>query len=194
MNYITLTLTLLLIINPLGNAKLFLEHMNQIAPKKQRKTIFRELVYSLITMLVFSFLGEWLFSAFSISKTSAYVASGLILFLTAIKILFPKVGEGLKAEEEPHIAPIAIPLISSPALLATIMLYASTEPSVLLMNGAILVAWIITSILYMSVRSVHTFLGTSGLTALERLMGMVLILLAVQRFMEGILLFVANKP
>lgn len=192
MNYFTLTLTLLIIINPLGNAKQFLEHLNLISPDKQKKTVIRELLYALITMFVFSFVGEWLFSAFGISMTTAYIASGLILFLTAIKILFPKVGEGLKPEEEPHLVPIAIPMITSPALLATIMLYASTEPSLTLMNGSIALAWFITAGVYMFVRSFHKVVGSSGLLAMERLMGMVLILLAVQRMMEGVLIFVSK--
>lgn len=193
MNYFTLTLTLLLIINPLGNAKQFLDHLNQILPSKQKKIISRELLYSLITMFVFSFFGEWLYSAFSIGQTTAYIASGLILLLTAIKILFPKIGEGLKAEEEPRLVPIAIPLIASPALLATIMLYASTEPSLVMMNSSIFIAWLLTACIYLSIRTIHRVVGSSGLIAMERLMGMILILLAVQRFMEGILLFVANK-
>jgi multiple antibiotic resistance protein len=194
MNYFTLILTLLLIINPLGNAKQFLDHLNKIRPAKQRKTISRELLYSLLTMFVFSFLGEWIFGAFGISRTTAYIASGLILLLTSIKILFPKAGEELKAEEEPNLVPIAIPMITSPALLATIMLYASTEPSLVMMNGSIVIAWVITSFIYLGIRTFFKVVGASGFLAMERLMGMVLILLAVQRIMEGLLLFVANKP
>lgn len=194
MSSITLTLTLLLIINPLGNGKKFLQHLDLIRPSRQKKVVLRELLYSLITMLVFSCIGEYLYSMLTISKTTAYLASGLILLLTAIKILFPKQEyEATHHTEEPHLVPIAIPFIASPALLAAIMLYASTEASLMTMNASILAAWALSATTYLGMKKLQNVIGQSGLLAFERLMGMVLILLSVQRFMEGILQFVASR-
>ena len=194
MSYITLTITLLLIINPLGNAKKFLQHLELIPPSKQRKVVSRELCYSLVTMLVFSLLGTSLFNLLSISKTTAYIASALILFLMAIKILFPKEEyEATHHTEAPHLVPITIPLIVSPALLATIMLYASTETTLVPMNIAIFVSWLLAALIYTFIKQLQRIVGQSGLLAFERLMGMVLVLLAVERFMEGLLLFTGHN-
>lgn len=190
MSYLTLTITLLLIINPLGNAKKFLQHLDLIPPSRQKKVVLRELLYSLALMLIFSVLGTSVFDLLSISKTTAYMTSGLILFLTAIKILFPKEEyEASHHAEAPHFVPMTIPLIVSPALLATIMLYASTEATRMPMNIAIFIAWLLASIIYISIRTMQRVVGQSGLLAFERLMGMVLVLLSVQRFMEGLLIF-----
>lgn len=194
MSYITLTIVLLLIINPLGNAKKFLQHLNLIPPSRQKKVIMRELVYSLVTMLLFWYFGAALFDLLSIGKTTGYIASALILFLVAINILFPKEEyEAKHHTEAPHLVPIAIPFIASPALLATIMLYSSTESNQLPIFFSIFVSWTIASLVYTSIKSIQRFVGESGLVAFERLMGMVLVLLAVQRFMEGLLIFAGRQ-
>ena len=86
--------------------------------------------------------------------------------------------------------PIAIPLVASPALLATIMLFSQTEPFVLPMLASILIAWGVSVLLLLASGPILKLVGQNGLTAIERLMGMVLVLVAVQRFMEGVRIFI----
>ncbi len=191
MTIFTLTLTLFLIINPLGNAKQFLAFLTGISPARSRTIVIRELLIALVTILFFSFVGEWIFCLLGISKTTVYLSTGIILFLTAIKILFsthdyiPRI-----AGEEPYVVPLAIPMIASPSLLAAVMLYASAEPYVSPMIVSIILAWLLSGIVLLSSRKLLNLVGNSGLLAFERLMGMVLVLIAIQRFMEGVLLFV----
>jgi multiple antibiotic resistance protein len=153
------------------------------------------MILALITMFIFSFFGEHIAGAFGLDQTTIFITSGLILFLTAIKIIFPSKEDSIPRfhGEEPFLVPIAIPIIASPALLATIMLFSQTEPLVWPMAVSILIAWGISMLLLLASRTILKLIGQNGLIALERLMGMILILLSVQRFMEGILLFMGEQ-
>jgi multiple antibiotic resistance protein len=190
MSLLTLSLTLFLVINPLGNTKSFITLLGGLQPWRRNLVIVREMFLALILMFIFSFLGEWIASIFSIDQTTIYLSSGVILFLSAIKIIFSKEEPYIpRVEGEPLLVPIAIPMVASPALLAMIMLFSQVEPLVLPMVLAIVFSWFFSMILLLLSPFMLRILGGSGLLAIERLMGMVLVLIAVQRFMEGILSF-----
>jgi multiple antibiotic resistance protein len=191
----TLALTLFLIINPLGNMKHFLTLLEGLKTRRQFYIISREMILALITMFIFSFFGEYIAAAFHLNQTTIYITSGLILFLTAIKILFPPREDFIPRihTEEPFLVPIAIPIIASPSLLATIMLFSQTEPLIWPIAVSILIAWGISVFLLLGSRSIVKAVGNNGLVAIERLMGMILILISVQRIMEGILLFMGEQ-
>jgi multiple antibiotic resistance protein len=195
MSLLTLCLTFFLIINPLGNLKVFLSVFEGMKPQRQSFVIAREMLIALAAMFLFTFFGERITSIFSLETTTVFITSGIILFLVAIKILFPPKEEHLPRihGEEPFLIPIAIPVVASPALLATIMLFSNTEPLVLPMIIGILVAWFISALIFLGSRKILRILGPNGLLAIERLMGMVLVLLSVQRFMDGILLFMSQQ-
>jgi multiple antibiotic resistance protein len=195
MTLLTLILTLFLIINPLGNMKHFLTLLEGLKSKRQCFVIAREMILALITMFVFSFFGEHIAGAFDLKQTTIYLASGLILFLSAIKIIFPPKEDFIPRlhGEEPFLVPIAIPIIASPALLATIMLFSQTEPLMWPMVVSILVAWGLSVLLLLASRPILKMVGQNGLVAIERLMGMILILISIQRFMEGVLLFMGEQ-
>ena len=192
MSLFTLSLTLFLIINPLGNMKYFLTLLEGLRSGRRSYIIAREMCLALATMLIFSFFGEGIAEAFSLTRTTIFITSGLILFLAAIKILFPSREDYLPKfrGEEPLLVPIAIPLVASPALLATIMLFSQTEPFVLPMLASILIAWGVSVLLLLASGPILKLVGQNGLTAIERLMGMVLVLVAVQRFMDGVRIFI----
>jgi multiple antibiotic resistance protein len=116
--------------------------------------------------------------------------------LIAIKILFTA-ADSPRAnlpKGEPFIFPLAIPLIAGPALMATIMLYAHLEQLQSVMLAAIFIAWLLSFLIFLSAGPIKRILGNNGLMACERLIGMVLVLVGVQRFMEGLLLFWATQP
>ncbi len=194
MTLLTLTLILFLIMDPIGHVKGFLHCLKGIKPKRRIFIIFREMVIALGFMLAFNFLGEILFNLLAISKSTIYLTSGLILFLVAIKIIFPTTDlEDLPMPPgEPFIVPMAIPMIAGPALLATIMLYAATEVSILTMVVAIVLAWVASCFILLNSERILGLLGTSGVTACEKLMGMVLVLISVQRVAAGVILLFNN--
>lgn len=187
----SIALMLFLIIDPVGNIASYLTLMSDVESKRRNLVLVREMGIALVLMLLANFLGEYIFDLLGISKTTVFLASGVILFLIAIKILFPT-QDSFRAnlpKGEPFIVPLAIPLTAGPSLLATIMLYASLEPSDLMMVAAIFAALIAATLVLFAAPVLKRLLRTNGLLALEKLMGMVLVLLAVQRLAEGIELF-----
>lgn len=194
MNLFSLVVILFLIMDPIGNISSFLSLLKDLPKQKRRKIIIREMLIALAAMVLFSVIGEYIFQILDIDETTVMLASGIILFLVAIKILFPSV-DSLRANlppGEPFVTPLAIPLIAGPSLLATIMLFARLEPSPIIMLAAILIAWFLAVIVLLSGQRLQKLLGSNGLMAAERLMGMILVMLAIQRFAEGLQCFVKS--
>jgi len=191
MSLFSLSLALFLIIDPFGSIKSFIRCLEGIPASRRKVIIAREMFIALGCMLAFNFLGDYIFKLLQISETTVYFASGIILFITAIGILFPKQHsvEQTQLEGEPFLVPLAIPMISGPAVLATVMLYAGSEPSPWTMIFAILIAWGGSSIILLCSKQLLRLLSVNGLTACEKLMGMVLILLAVDRLLQGVVHF-----
>lgn len=191
MTLANIALVLFLIMDPVGNISSYLKLVDELNPARQKWIIFREMLIALGVMLGFNILGNYIFDFLGLSETAIRLSSGLILFLIAIKILFPsetsfrsKLPKG-----EPFIFPFAVPLIAGPGLMASIMLYSNLEQYESIMFFAILIAWLAAvCILYFS-KTIQRVLGNNGLMACERLIGMILVLISIQRIMEGILLF-----
>lgn len=196
MSLLSIAFVLFLIMDPVGNINSYLSLVKDLNPRRQRWIVFREMLIALALMIGFNYLGEYLFDILSISEITVRLASGVILFLIAIKILFTA-SDSPRANlpaGEPLIFPFAVPLVAGPGLLATIMLYAHLEPYQSSMLLAILIAWLASVLILYFSPTIKKFLGQNGLTACERLIGMVLVLIAVQRFMEGLLMFFSNAP
>ena len=188
MTLFTIAFTLFLIMDPIGNVTPFLNMTEDFSSKKRRWIVIREMGIALGFMLFFTFLGEYLFNILNISEVALKISSGLILFLIALQILIPhfdSMRESLP-KGEPFFTPLAVPLIAGPSLLTTIMLFTHLEPSVSLMLFSIALAWgAATAVLFFS-EKLQRILGINGLQVCENLMGMILILLAIQRFMDGV--------
>jgi multiple antibiotic resistance protein len=191
MTIFTTSLILFLIMNPLGQLKAFANSLQGIDHKRQSEIITRELLIALGVMLFFNAVGEYLFDLLKISDVTVYLSLGIILFLGAINILFPPADAPghKKLEGEPFLVPIAIPIIAGPALLATIMLYAQTETSAYTSIIACAISWFAASLIFLNHKRFFSFFGTSGVLACEKLMGMILVLISVQRLLEGALMF-----
>jgi len=194
MSLFNLIVILFCIMDPIGNISSFLHQLEHVPAEKRKKIIGREMLIALVAMLIFNFIGEYIFNILEISDIAVKLASGAILFLVAIKILFPST-DSLRANlpaGEPFITPLAVPLIAGPGLLATIMLFARSEPNILTMPLAIVIAWLLACAVLFSGARLQRVIGTNGLMASERLMGMVLVMLAIQRFSEGLHQFVKS--
>ncbi|OJU81097.1 MAG: antibiotic transporter [Chlamydia sp. 32-24] len=188
----SISIILFLIMDPIGNVGSYLTLMQGIEPKRIKLVLLREMVIALAFMIFFSYLSEALFDILQVSEVTVSLSSGLILFLTAIKILFPTT-DGLRAnlpKGEPFVIPLAVPLIAGPSLLATILLFSHLEQNQTSMLIAIFFAWISSLFVLYFAPFLNRYLGKSGLMACERLMGMILVMLAIQRFMEGVYQFI----
>lgn len=195
MTLLSVTLILFLIMDPFGNISTFRNLLNGYDKSKQYWITFREMGIALAAMIFFYFIGDYVLDILQVTEDTVRLASGVIIFLVAIKILFPSSTSpraNLKADEEPFIVPLAIPLVAGPGLLATIMLYSHLDSLDGILLLAILIAWLGASIVLVFSPILQRTLSNNGLMAIERLMAMVLVLLGIQRFLEGLQLFLAK--
>ena len=180
---------LFLIMDPLGNLPVFLSILRHIDPKRRRKVMMRELLFSLAIMMAFLFAGQQILNFLNLRQEAVSIAGGIILFLIAIKMIFPSEGgvTGLAAGEEPFLVPMAIPMIAGPSILASLLLLANQEPTRMTdWSLALLMAWGPSAVILMFYEVFNKLLGERGLTAVERLMGMLLVMIAVQMLLDGV--------
>jgi multiple antibiotic resistance protein len=190
-------LLLFLVMDPLGNVPLFLSSLKGVAPQRQTRVVARELLIAYAVLVAFLFGGRYLLDALHISEEALTIAGAIVLFLIALKMVFPSPQHGLAEpfEGEPFIVPLAIPYVAGPSAMATILLLMSREsqrwPEWL---AALTIAWTGSAAILILGSRLRRVLGQRGLTAMERLMGMVLVALAVQMFVEGLRTALEGRP
>ena len=189
MDVFSAALLLFLVLDPIGNIPAFLSILGNVPPERQRRIISRELLIALATLVLFLFFGKYILTALKISQASLGAAGGIIVFLIALRMIFPG-PKGAMVEEvdgEPFIVPLAIPLIAGPAAMATLMLLMAHNPVHWpRWLGALLLAWSASSIILLLASQLARLLGKRTITAIERLMGLVLTAVAVQMLIDGI--------
>jgi multiple antibiotic resistance protein len=187
---ISTMLLLLFVLDPFGNIPLLLSILKNATPKQRYKIIIRESIIGLMILMVFFFFGEKFLNIFHLQTESITIAGGIIFFIISLKMIFPNAhGDSIFAtkEEDPLVVPIAMPLIAGPGALATILVLVQTNqqhlPSLFV---SLFLAWLISGGILVFSPLFYKVLKNKGLTALERLMGMLLLIMAVQMFIDGI--------
>ena len=193
MTFISAALLLFLVMDPLGNIPLYLTALKNVEAARRVKVIMRELLIALVVMVIFLFSGQAFLSALHISEPALTATGGVILFLIAIKMIFPPETHSTpKNEEEPFIVPLAIPYVAGPSALATLLLIMNGEPHRWPeWLGALFAAWVATGVILLAADPLARVLRNRGLIAIERLMGMILVAIAIQMLMDGIAEFAA---
>ncbi len=180
---------LLLVMDPMGNVPFFMMALKHVDPARQRRVVIRELLIALVVMVVFLFAGEHILKLMHISEPALTIAGGVVLFLIAIRMVFPSSDQSLHEDVagEPFVVPLAIPYVAGPSALATELLMMSREPGRWLdWLLALLAAWFVCSVVIFFGSSMRRFLGERGLIAAERLMGMVLVTVSIQMLLDGL--------
>ena len=192
-SFISSVITLALVIDGFGNIPLFIAALKKVAPERRKTVLIRELAIALIIMVAFLFLGKWFLRAFGIHEYSLSIAGGIILFIISVKLVFGGDEEPKNdpKEDEPFVVPLAIPLVAGPAALSMVMITAAQQSNKFITLGAVIVASIINSIILMASFPISNLLGKRGLIAIERLTGMILILMSVDMVMGGISTFMS---
>ncbi|HOW88647.1 MAG TPA: MarC family protein [Elusimicrobiales bacterium] len=193
-NFISAVFTLTLVMDPLGNIPLFISALKGTPEERRRGIVVRELLIALGIMLFFLLFGRYIVSSLSIDLTAMAVAGGIVLFLIALQMIFPShhshFAEG--PEGEPFVVPLAIPLVAGPSTLTTVLLFSLQEPGRLGTGAAVVgAAWLINALILGGLAGrLSRLLGSRGLLAMEKLMGMILITISVQMIMTGIKKFI----
>ncbi len=183
---ISTTTIFFLIMDPLGNIPLFLSELKHVPQKRRLMITFRELLIAYVALLIYLFFGRYVLDILGLSNEAIAISGGIILFLIAIRMIFPTPHGifGDSNENEPLIVPLAIPAVAGPSIMAVLMLMATTQP-LLELFLCITVAWLVTAGILLASTPLNRMLGQRGLTAVERLMGMLLVMMAVQMMLNA---------
>ena len=195
MDILSAVITLFLIMDPLGNIPLFLSALKNVSPGRRRRVLVREIVFAYVVLLACLFVGSLALELLGLEQESISVAGGIVLFLIALRMIFP--GEGSSAGEspegEPFLVPLAVPLIAGPSTLAALLLLQRSSPGQMgSLFVALTIAWALSGAILLASPFFYRLLRERGLMAMERLMGMLLVMVAVQMFLNGVKTFLAR--
>lgn len=186
--------TLILVMDPFGNIPLFITALKKVSPERRNFILMRELAIALFIMIVFLFIGNKFLNLLGIAQYSMSIAGGIILFIISIKLVFNTTDndtpKNLK-DEEPFIVPLAMPLIAGPASLSMLLILSSGPLSkVFYLLIAVIAASLLNAAVLMLSFPISNLLGKRGIIALERLTGMLLVLMSVNMVMHGVANFI----
>ncbi|ADO42784.1 MarC family protein [Ketogulonicigenium vulgare] len=195
---ITAFTTIFVMIDPPGLVPLFLALTHGMTPKQRRTVAIRACIVSAGLMMFFLFLGQAVLDFIGISIPAFRIAGGILLFITALDMLFERrqtrrrtsAEDALDPGHDPSVFPLGIPLIVGPGLITTLILLASTASGPLGLATVVAVALIniaIVFVTFLAAPRIGRFLGTTGLSVMTRLLGMFLAALAVQFIIDGII-------
>ena len=189
MNYTfaSATILLILITDPVGNIPVFANALKHVAPERRARVILREILIAFFLLLTFMFVGEGFLKVMNLSELSLQIGGGVILFLIALRMVFPPPAT-LEPEifEEPLIVPLAVPAIAGPSALATVLLLVSQQPERRLdWIAALCVTMLISAVVLVSAERIQRLIGSRLVVAVERLMGLVLVSVAIEMMLRG---------
>jgi len=189
------TILLILVIDPFGNVPVVVAALRNVPPDRRVRVVLRECMAAYVILVAFMLGGRTFLQWLHLSEQSLTIAGGIILFLIAIRMVFPR-PEGVFGDSrgaEPFLVPLAIPSIAGPSALATVMLMASRDPARI---GSWLVALTVamgaTAVVLALADRLQRWLGERAVLAFERLMGLVLTALAVEMLLSGVRSFAGD--
>lgn len=189
MNYtfLSATILLLLITDLVGNIPVFANALKHVPPERRPKVILREILIAFGLLLTFMFVGEGFLRVMNLSELSLQIGGGVILFLIALRMVFPS--QGVEIDDvvtEPLIVPLAIPAIAGPSALATVLLLVSQQPDKRMeWIGALCVTMIVSAVVLVSAERILRVIGNRLVVAVERLMGLVLVSVSIEMMLRG---------
>lgn len=178
-----------LVTDPFGNIAIFLAALKNVAPERRMRIALRELLLALVLLMVFLTFGDKILSGLGLSREATAIAGGIILFVIAMRLIFPR-PEGVLGDlpdGEPLLVPLATPAVAGPSALAVLMTLRNTHEGPLWeLYLAVGLAWLATASILLQASWLQKFLGQRGLTAVERLTGMLLIMLSVDMLLDNL--------
>jgi MarC family membrane protein len=197
MDIVSAAILLILVMDPFGNMPLVLSVLKHVAAPQRSRVVLRECAIAYAVLLAFMFGGDKFMHLLGLSDHALAIAGGLILFLIALRMVFPHT-EGIfgdTGETGTFIVPLAIPAIAGPSALATVLLLVSREPQrVLDWVAALSLAMLVSTLVMISAQRISDWIGRRGVIAVERLMGLVLTAIAVEMLLAGIERFIVQLP
>ncbi len=189
MDLVGIAVLVFLVTDPFGNIAIFLAALKNVAPERRMRVALRELLLALALLMIFLTFGDKILSGLSLSREAIAIAGGIILFIIALRLIFPR-PEGVLGDlpdGEPLLVPLATPAVAGPSALAVLMTLRNTyEGPLWELYLAVGLAWLGTALILLQASWLQRFLGPRGLTAVERLTGMLLIMLSVDMLLDNL--------
>ncbi|MBS0124231.1 MarC family protein [Thetidibacter halocola] len=195
---ITAFATLFVVIDPIGLTPIFIALTAGADARHRRAVALRACITAFAVLTLFAFLGEAVLGFIGISMPAFRIAGGILLFLTALDMLFERRTKRREDKVEPEdmpdpsVFPIAIPLIAGPGAIATMILLAGQSDSALEMAGimGVMVSVLaIVMVMFLLAGLIERALGRTGIVVVTRLLGMLLAALSVQFVLDGLRAF-----
>ena len=188
--FLSALVLLLLVLDPLGSLAVFIAVMRNVAPERRTRVALRESALAFAALVFFMLTGQWFLTLMRLSERSLEVAGGVILLIIAMRMIFASGGEIYASDgqgREPLIFPLAVPLLAGPSAMATVLLLASRQPERLLAwIGALTVAMLFSAAVLIGADRIRKWIGSSMVSAIEKLMGLVLTAIAVEMILAGL--------
>ncbi|WP_374662302.1 MarC family protein [Inhella sp.] len=188
--FLSALILLLLVLDPLGSLPIFIPIMREVPKERRKRVALREVSLAFLVLLAFMFGGEAFLRVMHLSERSLEVAGGVILLMVAIRMIFSHQGEsvyGVAPGKEPFIFPLAVPLLAGPSAMATVLLLASRQPErIWEWIAALAVAMWVSGALLLGAERIRRLVGDQVVSALEKLMGLVLTAIAVEMILAGL--------
>ncbi|WP_432816930.1 MarC family protein [Sulfitobacter sp. JB4-11] len=195
---ITALVTMFVVIDPIGIAPLFLALTRGMTPARRRRVAIRATGTAAIVLALFAFFGEALLGFVGISMAAFRIAGGILLFLTALDMLFERRTKrredktGDEHAEDPAIFPLAIPLIAGPGAIASVILLMGERPGIegmITVLGITALTLVVLTLILMASSVLDRAIGKTGIDVITRILGMLLAALSVQFVLDGLAAF-----
>lgn len=194
-NLIPVFVALFVIIDPIGLAPLFVALTQGVAVSERRKIALRATLTAFGLLTLFGLAGEAVLNFLGISMPAFRIAGGILLFLTALDMLFERRSARRQGQadqphrDDPSVFPLATPLIAGPGALATMILLTGQSGGdwtwVLAVHGVMLAVLMCVFVLFLLSTPLERALGPTGINVVTRLLGMLLAALSVQFVIDG---------
>jgi len=190
------------LINPIGSMPIFMTMTSELDVKHRNATARKASVIGFLMIILFAFSGQLLFKFFGISVNSLRIVGGVIFFIMGMDMLQARLGQVKIKDSEVKsyvddisITPLAIPMICGPGAITNaivLMEDAGTLELKVILIGAVSLVMIITYFIFYSSTQIIKFIGTTGNNVMMRLMGLIVMVIAVEFFFSGLNPFVAE--
>lgn len=189
----SLAILLFVVMDPFGNLVPINSLLSRYPNAARRKIILRESLIALAILLCAVYTGRIVLDVLGLEEHSLSISGGIVLFIIALGMLFPNRRSSLEDDDtdDPFIVPIAMPLIAGPSTLSMVIVFGEKHP-VHTVAGAVMLSSLASILLLTASPQIFDFLGHRGSRALERLMGMLLIMIAVQMTLDGFKAYLGN--
>ena len=184
-----IALLLFLVIDPFGNLPFVLAILRKLPAPAYRHAVVREILLAFAVLLFFAVAGEAVLGYFHIDQSSLQISGGIILFLISLKMIFQSSAAIFSDDyaDDPILVPIAVPAIAGPAAITTLMILHSQQQVALWeVVISLLGVLAITAGIFLAGPRLQGFLGQRGISAMEKFMGLLLNLVAVNMTLQGI--------